>query len=84
MLNGLILGILKKYIPREKLKLTEEKADIIEEEAILELLIEQEPKFVQEECVLEQTAPIAEPQEVALLDVGTGLQYSMIKQSKRQ
>ncbi len=73
----LLEEILKKYIPREKLKLTEEKADIIEEEAILELLIEQEPKFVQEECVLEQTAPIAELQEVALLDVGTGLQYSM-------
>ena len=66
---------LKKYIPKEKLKLTEETADIIEEEDILEPLIEQEPEAIQ--IVLEEIAPIEEIQEVALLDVGTGLQYSM-------
>lgn len=66
---------LKKYIPKEKLKLTKKIADIIEEEDILGPLMEQQPEVVQEEFVLEQTAPIDE--EVALLDVGTGLQYSM-------
>ncbi len=73
----LLEEILKKYIPKEKLKLTQEIADIIKEEERHEL------EVIQKNVVLEKVEPIEEIQEVeettetVLLDVETGLQYSM-------